>query len=213
MLLPESIKGEKADWYIPNTPAPSFTVTKAQPSRYGVLVKALQQEGENESKAWLNHIASNRLAFAHLMTTNPEHRRPINDAMLRQLFLGGSFFAMLPVGPAILPAERRQRWEDEVKKASENGKSPSDEQLSKLAFDDLADNGFFRRDDSVRDCRGTTGPLAKDLVESARGGAKRNRARKVGATNVKGLGCDNSCSEHHLLPRCLYPRGGYAQMH
>jgi hypothetical protein len=161
VVSPETKKGEKVDWYIPNTPGPNFTITKAHPSHYGVLVKAMQQDGEMEAKAWLGHIAASRTAMVHLMTTAPEHYRPINEFMVQLLFLGGAPCGVIPVGPGVLPSDRGQRWQAEASKLSESGKALSDEQFFRLAFNDLLSIGFFRRDD-------VGGRLTEDQLEQLR---------------------------------------------
>ena len=140
VVLPASRKGEKVDWYVPNIPVPNMNVTKFRPSEYGVLVKAMQEDGESEAKIWLGHIAANRMAEAQLATTPPDQQRTVEAALRRLSMLGGLAAGAFPVGPEILPAERRLRWQDEAK---EGGKA-----YERLLFDDLLNSRFFRRDEA-----------------------------------------------------------------
>jgi hypothetical protein len=144
LITSESKKGGKLRWHIPSLPQPNITQPlDGQRSEYGRVIKELEQEADAVARLWLAHLSGNRFPWAQLLTMPANHRRPFEESLLRMLHLGGATSAFFPLGPDMLPAERKQRWEERARK------SPGTSQAAyeQLAFGDLVDHGFFRKDE------------------------------------------------------------------
>src|SRR5262249_4318290 len=116
-------------------------------STYGRLVLDLEQEGIAHANRWMFHHTVGHTTLGQLMTTPPEHRKPIEDSLTWASAFGGPQAALIPFRPEFLPPGRRE--------AAANAPEIN------RAFEDLAQSGFFRADET-----GT--PLASEKLAKLR---------------------------------------------
>jgi hypothetical protein len=124
----------QAQWRIPSDPTPNMTLKPDRVSTYGRLVIELEQEGVGYANLWMLHQTAGRTTLAQLMTTPPEHRKSIEESLAWGSMLGGPQAVLISFRPEFLPPERR----DVAAKAPEVSR----------AFEDLAQTGFFRADET-----------------------------------------------------------------
>lgn len=135
LVAMEARTGSKTQvqWRIPADPVPNMSMKPDRISTYGALVIGLEQDGLGYANRWMLYQSVGRTTLAQLMTTPPEHRKPIEDSLAGTSAVGGAQAALFPFRPEFLPPERRDV----------TAKSP---EVSR-AFEDLAQIGFFRAND------------------------------------------------------------------
>jgi hypothetical protein len=138
LTAPESKRARRPEWFIANQPAPNLSVRVNKPTQYGRMVAELEQEGDGAAKLWMIHLTNNRLALAHLMTTPRGHREPLETAVFNARFLGGGPWVHFPLSARLLPPDRAA--------GKPTDPPPTLVAQARMAFDDLNDIGFFRKD-------------------------------------------------------------------
>ena len=144
----ETKRGGKPQWQIAQKPQIAMSVKPEHLSEYGQLVRDLDGEGQAFYRGWLTRVNSNATVMAHLLTTPLAHRRPLEESLAAQTALVGGPATRLRLWTGALPADRRgPRDREMAAHGALIGGSVVPFMQATLAFDDLADIGFFRRDD------------------------------------------------------------------
>lgn len=149
MTATEPRRGGKPVWQIPNRPAPNIAVKLIELSEFGRLSGELEQEADQFAKTWMMHLALNHPTMAHSMTVPAGDREDLEKMILGPAALAGGPAFAAPLTPDRLPPGRREARRLNLYGPAllAGGGATSPGRLAQVAFDDLADLDFFKRDE------------------------------------------------------------------
>ncbi len=148
MTATEPKRGGKPVWQIPSRPAPNIAVKALELSEFGRMTMELELEAFQFARMWTMHLAQNHPVMAHGMTVPETDRLRMDQAVIAASVTAGGPAFSAPLSPDLLPADRHQARRVALYGPGllAGGTAVSPARVSQLAFDDLMDQDFFRRD-------------------------------------------------------------------
>jgi hypothetical protein len=145
----EDKRGGKPQWRIPMNPAPAISVKAEYLSPYGRILQDMGSEANGYLQAWLLHLIGGRDTLTHLMTTPTEFREAKEKEIIGVAMLVGGPATRTSLTTKFLPPDRQALREAEIYgRALWTGGTSIPLAERELAFDDLNDLGFFKKDDA-----------------------------------------------------------------
>jgi hypothetical protein len=145
----EARKGGKPVWRIDAKPNMAIAIKPERLSQYGRLLMDLESELSGLARIWTTMVSRGQTFRVHMFTLPGAEREALENGLLQLGFMGGGPATIWPVSPAFLPEDRRK-----AREAVANagvlvaGGTVAPTIAKSVAFEDLMDIGFFRRDEA-----------------------------------------------------------------